>query len=147
MVCGLENRVGNLEKAEDADTFTESATMTENNLTFTRNDEETYSVDLSPLISDLKDVYVNSGNVDVENKKLTFTNTDGVEFDVTNAAALFTDNDIYVVSGTYNSETGVVTYTTNVGSTFQVSGFAKELTDSYTTTATLNNTTLNFAVS
>ena len=144
LVSGLENRVGNLEKAEDADTFTESATMTENNLTFTRNDEETYSVDLTPLISDLKDVYVNSGNLDVENKKLTFTNTDGVGFDVTNAAALFTDNDIYVVSGTYNPETGVVTYTTNVDSTFQVSGFAKELTDSYTTTVTLNDTTLNF---
>ena len=41
LVSGLENMVGNLEKAEDADTFTESATMTENNLTFTRNDEET----------------------------------------------------------------------------------------------------------
>ena len=52
--------------------------------------------------------------------------------------------DLNVVSGSYDPETGTVTMTNNEGDTFEITGFAKELTDSYTTNAYIEGSTMYF---
>lgn len=98
---------------------------------------------LTEIVNNLDDNYVTSGEVLVDSQELVFRYNNGEKFSV-NAAAFFTDTDTYVMSGIYNAEAGEVTFTTNKNTTFKVTGFAKELTDSYTTDATLNGSTLNF---
>jgi hypothetical protein len=63
MLQPLKDRLGDLENAEDADTFTESVSLSNNTLTFNRNDSQTYSVDLSPLNSADNDWSVNGNNM------------------------------------------------------------------------------------
>ena len=99
---------------------------------------------LTNIVNELDDNYIVSGEVLVGSQELIFTDKNGGKINVTNAAALFTDTDTYVISGVYDSEKGEVTFTTNIDTTFKVTGFAKELTDSYTTTASLNGNTLSF---
>ena len=114
------------------------ATQNKQIISLSRNVEN-----LTEIVYNLDDNYVTSGEVLVDSQELVFRYNNGEKF-LVNAAAFFTDTDTYVMSGIYNAEAGEVTFTTNKNTTFKVTGFAKELTDSYTTDATLNGSTLNF---
>ena len=63
MLQPLKDRLNTLENAEDADTFTQSASLSNNILTFTRNDNQTYSVNLSSLGGEDSDWGIKGGNM------------------------------------------------------------------------------------
>ena len=120
MLQPLKDRLGDLENAEDADTFTESVSLSNNTLTFNRNDSQTYSVDLSPLNSADNDWSVNgnnmyslpSGNVGIgTNSPQNKLHIEGSGFDNSairflNTAGGFTGNQDYWLMGSRSFSSG-----------------------------------------
>jgi len=75
-------------------------------ITFTRNDGDTYTVDISATLSE---VTVTGGTYDGSSQTLTLTKSDGDTVDVT-GFALDTDVNYYLTGATFNTGTGVITY-------------------------------------
>ncbi len=75
-------------------------------ITFTRNDGDTYTVDISAALSE---VTVTGGTYDDSSQTLTLTKSDGNTVDVT-GFALDTDVNYYLTGATFNTGTGVITY-------------------------------------
>ena len=75
-------------------------------ITFTRNDGDTYTVDISATLSE---VTVTGGTYNESSQTLTLTKSDGNTVDIT-GFALDTDVNYYLTGATFNSSNGVITY-------------------------------------
>jgi len=126
---------------DNTDNFITGGAMVGTSLVLNRTDVlSAVTVDLSQFI-DL-DTSVTGLTYNPATYDLTLSQDNGKPSYVSNLATLASD--IFVLSGVYDVSTGVVTYTTNSGTTFNVSGFTSGMTDSYTISANLNNTTIEF---
>jgi len=84
-------------------------------VTFTRNDGDTYSVDIS---SALTEVTVTGGTYNDGNQTLTLTKSDGTTVEVTGFALDNTNN--FTTGATFNTGNGIITGTRNGGDTWTV---------------------------
>jgi hypothetical protein len=118
------------------DEYTTGATFNGGNgiITFTRNDGDTYTVDIS---STLTDINVTGGTYNDANQTLTLNKSNGSSVDVTGFAV---DTVLHTTGATFNSSNGVITFTKNGGDTYTVDIDGRFLT-SYTETQTLNDVT------
>ncbi len=118
------------------DEYTTGATFNGSNgiITFTRNDGDTYTVDIS---STLTDINVTGGTYDDSTQTLTLNKSNGNSVDVTGFAV---DTVLHTTGATFNSGDGVITFTKNGGDTYTVDIDGRFLT-SYTETQTLDDVT------
>ena len=116
--------------------YTTGATFNGSNgiITFTRNDGDTYTVDIS---STLTDINVTGGTYNDSNQTLTLNKSNGTSVDVTGFAV---DTVLHTTGATFNSSNGVITFTKNGGDTYTVDIDGRFLT-SYTESQTLNDVT------
>jgi len=116
------------------DEYTTGATFNGSNgiITFTRNDGDTYTVDIS---STLTDINVTGGTYNDSNQTLTLNKSNGTSVDVTGFAV---DTVLHTTGATFNSSNGVITFTKNSGDTYTVDIDGRFLT-SYTETDTLDS--------
>ena len=84
-------------------------------VTFTRNDGDTYSVDISSALSE---VTVTGGTYNDSNQTLTLTKSDGTTVEVTGFALDNTNN--FTTGATFNTGNGIITGTRNGGDTWTV---------------------------
>jgi len=84
-------------------------------VTFTRNDGDTYSVDISSALSE---VTVTGGTYNDGNQTLTLTKSDGTTVEVTGFALDNTNN--FTTGATFNTGNGIITGTRNGGDTWTV---------------------------
>ena len=100
------------------DEYTTGATFnsTTGILTFTRNDGDTYTVN---MISTLSDVTVTGGTYTSGTQTLTLTKSDGNTVSVS-GFAIDTDVNYYTTGATFNTGNGVITFTTNTGGQYTV---------------------------
>ena len=96
------------ESVVNTDEYTTGSTFNSGTgiLTFTRNDGDTYTVDMS---STLSEVTVTGGTYDGSTQTLTLTKSDGDTVDVT-GFALDTDVNYYLTGATFSTSNGVITY-------------------------------------
>jgi hypothetical protein len=85
-------------------------------LTFTRNDGDTFNVN---LLNTLSDVTVTGGTYNSGDQTLTLTKSDGNTVSVS-GFAIDTDVNYYTTGATFNTGNGVITGTLNNGSTWTV---------------------------
>ena len=95
------------ETVVNTDEYTTGVTFNSVNgiLTFTRNDGDTYTVDISDTLSE---VTVTGGTYDDSTQTLTLTKSDGNTVDVT-GFALDTDVNYYLTGATFSTGNGVLT--------------------------------------
>ena len=118
------------------DEYTTGATFNGSNgiITFTRNDGDTYTLDIS---STLTDVNVTGGTYSDATQTLTLNKSNGTSINVTGFAV---DTVLHTTGATFNSSNGVITFTKNGGDTYTVDIDGRFLT-SYTETDTLDSVT------
>jgi hypothetical protein len=85
-------------------------------LTFTRNDGDTFNVN---LLNTLSDVTVTGGTYNSGNQTLTLTKSDGNTVSVS-GFAIDTDVNYYTTGATFNTGNGIITGTRNDGGTWTV---------------------------
>ena len=93
------------------DEYTTGGTLNNGIITFTRNDGDTYTVDISPT---LVDVTVTGGTYNSSNQILTLTKSNGSTVDVS-GFAVDTDVNWYTTSATFNTSNGIITGTYHGG--------------------------------
>ena len=98
------------------DEYTTGATFNGSNgiITFTRNDGDTFTLDIS---STLTDITVTGGTYNDGTQTLTLNKSDGGSIDVTGFAV---DTVLHTTGATFNTSDGVVTFTKNGGDTYTV---------------------------
>ena len=98
------------------DEYTTGATFNGSNgiITFTRNDGDTYTLNIS---STLTDINVTGGTYNDSSQTLTLNKSNGTSIDVTGFAV---DTVLHTTGSTFNTGTGVVTFTKNGGDTYTV---------------------------
>ena len=118
------------------DEYTTGATFNGTNgiITFTRNDGDTYTVDIS---STLTDINVTGGTYNDSTQTLTLNKSNGNSVDVTGFAV---DTVLHTTGATFNSGDGVITFTKNGGDTYTVDLDGRYLR-SYSETDTLDSVT------
>jgi hypothetical protein len=106
------------ETVVNTDLYTTGATFNNSNgiLTFTKNNSDTYTVNLA---STLTDVTVTGGTYDSGSQTLRLTKSDGNSVSVS-GFAIDTDVNWYSTGATFNSTNGIITFTRNDGGTFTV---------------------------
>ncbi len=111
------------------DEYTTGATFNGGNgiITFTRNDGDTYTVDISTT---LVDVTVTGGTYNDSTQTLTLTKSDGDSVDI---AGFAIESVKFTTGATFNTSNGIVTYTNNDSTTYTVDLDGRYLT-SYTET-------------
>jgi len=116
--------------------YTTGATFNGGNgiITFTRNDGDQYTVDIS---STLTDINVTGGTYNDANQTLTLNKSNGSSVDVTGFAI---DTVLHTTGATFNTGNGVITFTKNGGATYTVDIDGRFLT-SYSETDTLDSVT------
>jgi len=126
--------------AEDEE-YTTGATFNGSNgiITFTRNDGDTYTVDIS---STLTDVTVTGGTYNDSTQTLSLTKSDGNTVSVTGFAI---ESVKFTTGATFNNSNGVITFTNNDATTYNVDIDGRYLTG-YTETDTLETVTGRGAV-
>ena len=120
------------------DEYTTGATFNGGNgiVTFTRNDGDTYTVDLSATLSEIT---ITGGTYNDSNQTLTLTKSDGNTVDVT-GFAIESDVNYYLTGATFNTTNGVITYKVKGSSDVTVDIDGRYLT-SYSETDTLDSVT------
>ena len=90
------------------DEYTTGATFNGGNgiVTFTRNDGDTYTVDLSATLSEIT---ITGGTYDDSTQTLTLTKSDGNTVDVS-GFAIESDINYFLTGATLNTTNGVITY-------------------------------------
>jgi hypothetical protein len=96
---------------------------------------------VSGSTSGITDTFVSGMTFNNSTYDLTINRNDGTNF--SENLSIFA-SDMVVTGGTYDINTGIVKFTNNSGGTFDVSGFSSGMTDSYTTTASLNGNAIEF---
>jgi len=98
------------------DEYTTGATFNGSNgiITFTRNDGDQYTVDIS---STLTDINVTGGTYNDANQTLTLNKSNGSSVDVTGFAV---DTVLHTTGATFDTSDGLVTFTKNNNTTFSV---------------------------
>ena len=96
--------------------YTTGATFNGSNgiITFTRNDGDTYTLNIS---STLTDINVTGGTYNDSTQTLRLNKSNGTSIDVTGFAV---DTVLHTTGATFNSSDGVVTFTKNGGDTYTV---------------------------
>jgi hypothetical protein len=113
---GTFNVSGYFKTSDDIYTTGMTFNASNYNLTISRNDNTSFSQNLSILASDMT---ITGGTYNANNGVATFTNNTGGTFNVSGFLTGMTDT--FVTGGTYSS--GTATFTNNSGGTFNVSGF------------------------
>ena len=120
------------------DEYTTGATFNGGNgiVTFTRNDGDTYTVDLSATLSEIT---ITGGTYNDSTQTLTLTKSDGNTVDVS-GFAIESDVNYYLTGATFNTTNGVITYKVKGSSDVTVDIDGRYLT-SYSETDTLDSVT------
>ena len=110
------------------DEYTTGATFNGGNgiITFTRNDGDTYTVDIS---STLTDVTVTGGTYNDSNQTLTLTKSDGGSVDVTGFAI---ESVKFTTGATFSNGSGIITFTNNDATTYTVDIDGRFMTEGLT---------------
>jgi len=124
------------ETVVNTDEYTTGATFNSGNgvITFTRNDGDTYTLDISDTLSEIT---VTGGTYNSGTQTLTLVKSDGNSIDVS-GFAVDTDINYYTTGATFNTGNGIITGTRNDGGTWTVDLDGRYLT-SYTETDTLDS--------
>jgi len=117
---------GYLTSYTDTNNFTTGSTFnsTSGILTFTRNNGDTYTVNLSATLTD---VTVTGGTYNSSNQTLTLTKSNGSTVAVS-GFAIDTDVNWYTNSATFNASNGIITGTRTDGGTWYVDSDGRYLT-------------------
>ena len=113
---GNHASAGYLLESEYNDEYTTGVTFNGSNgiLTFTRNDGDTYTVDIS---STLTDVNVTGGTYNDGNQTLTLNKSDGNSINIQGFAI---ESVKFTTGSTFNTANGVITFTNNDNTTYTV---------------------------
>ena len=126
------------ETVTNTDEYTTGATFNSSSgiITFTRNDGDSYTLDISDTLSEIT---VTGGTYNSSTQTLTLTKSDGNSIDVS-GFAVDTDINYYTTGATFNTGNGIITGTRNDGGTWTVDIDGRYLT-SYSETDTLQSVT------